>query len=56
MARVKLWAYANVVLIVVVDNAKLEENLSDDELPLFIGNNNDIGLCLAMSDCCCEVM
>ena len=44
------------MLIVVVDNAKLQENLSDDELPLFIGNNSDIGLCLATNDCCCEIV
>ena len=37
-----------------VDNAKLRGILNDDELPLFTGNNDDIGLCLAMNDDCCE--
>ena len=34
------------VVINFVDNAMLQEKFSDDELPLFIGNNGDIGLCL----------
>ena len=28
--------------------------LNDDELPLFTGNNGDVGLCLAMDDDFCE--
>ena len=33
---------------------KLQGVLNDDELPLFTGNNGDVGLCLAMDDDCCE--
>ena len=28
--------------------------LNDDELPLFTGNNGDVGLFLMMDDDCCE--
>ena len=29
---------------------KLQRILDDDELPLFTGNNGNVGLCLAMND------
>ena len=29
---------------------KLQGILNDDKLPLFTGNNGDVGLCLAMDD------
>ena len=39
---------------ILVDNAKLQRILDDDELPQFTGNNGDVGLCLAMNDDYCE--
>ena len=42
------------LLWIFVDNAKLQRILDDDELPLFTGNNCDVGLCLAMNDDCRE--
>ena len=41
-------------LWILVGNAKLHGILNDDELPLFTGNNGDVGLCLEMDGDCCE--
>ena len=43
-----------IVAVNFVDNVKLYRILNDNELPLFIGNNGDVGLCLVMDDDCCE--